>query len=127
MTLKERALYHQIHPIKLATDIVSSVVSLYLLWNHIVAAGLLVHFVPPVIASAALVRYANLDRQAQLPFGRYVLRHMTRTIEVIRLFGDLVTILGAWEHDLLLIAAGYAVIVGAWCSGLLPSAKRAAR
>jgi hypothetical protein len=127
MTPKERALYHQIHPLKLATDIISSVVSLYLLWDHMVAAGLLVHFVPPVIASVALTRYADLDRQAQSPFGRYVARHMTRMIEAIRLFGDLVTILGAWEHDALLIAAGYAVIVGAWCNGLLPSKKRAAR
>ncbi len=127
MTLKERALYHQIHPLKLATDIVASVASLYLLWEHMIAAGLFVHFVPPVIASAALIRYANLDAQAQSPFGRYVARHMTRTTEAIRLFGDLVTMLGAWEHDPLLIAAGYAVIVGAWCNGLLPSAKRAAR
>lgn len=126
MTPKERALYHQIHPLKLATDIVASVVSLYLLWRQDLAAGLLVHFVPPLIASAALLRFADLDKQAQSAFGRYVARHMTRMIEGIRLFGDLVTVLGAWQQDALLIVLGYAVVVAAWCNGLLPSAKRAA-
>jgi hypothetical protein len=126
MTLKERALYHQIHPLKLATDILTALVSLYLLWQQMFAVGLLVHFVPPVIASTLLIRYANLDKQAQSPFGRYVARHMTRTVEAVRLFGDLATVLGAWLHDPLLIALGFVVIVAAWCNGLLPSAKRTA-
>ena len=125
MTRKERVLYHQIHPLKLTTDIVASVVSLYLLWQQMLAAGLLVHFIPPVIASALLLRYADLDRQAQSAFGRYIARHMTRTVEAIRFFGDLVTVLAAWQHDVLLMALGFAVIVGAWCNGLLPSARHA--
>jgi len=126
MTPKERALYHQIHPLKLATDIVSSVVSLYLVWQHMFAAGLVVHFVPPIVASALLLRYANLDKQAESALGRYVARNMTRMIEAIRLFGDLVTLLGAWQHDVLLIVLGFAVVIGAWCNGLLPSAKKGA-
>ena len=126
MTPKERVLYHQIHPLKLGTDILASIVSLYLLWQHMLAAGLLVHFIPPVLASALLLRYGSFDKQAQSPFGRYVARTMTRTIEAIRLFGDLVTLLGAWQHDALLIVLGFAVVIGAWCNGLLPSAKRAA-
>ena len=34
MTLKEKALYHQIHPLKLSTDILAAAVSLYLFWVH---------------------------------------------------------------------------------------------
>jgi hypothetical protein len=127
MTLKERVLYHQIHPLKLATDIGASIVSLYLFWQHMLAAALLVHFIPPIVVSAALLRYGSFDQQAQSPFGRYIARHMTHMIEAVRLFGDLVTILGAWEHDALLIVLGYAIVIGAWCNGLLPSAKRAAK
>lgn len=126
MTRKERVLYHQIHPLKLATDILASVVSLYLMWQQLFAAGLLVHFVPPIVASALLLRYGSFEAQAQSLFGHYVARNMTRTIEAIRFFGDLVTLLGAWQQDILLIALGYAVVIGAWCNGLLPSAKRTA-
>jgi hypothetical protein len=76
MTAREKALYHQIHPLKLDSR-----------------------------------------------FGRYVARHMTRMTEAVRLFGDIVTILGAWYHDWLLIVAGFVLILGAWSNGLLPSAR----
>jgi hypothetical protein len=121
MPLKERALYHQIHPAKLATDGLASIVSLYFFWQHQLSIALALHFIPPVIASGLLVRYAALEQYRDSPFGRYVARHMTRTIEAVRLFGDLVTIMGAWGHDWLLLAAGFAVVAGAWCNGLLPS------
>jgi hypothetical protein len=49
---------------------------------------------------------------------------MTRTIEAVRLLGDVATLLGAWYHDVLLIAGGVIVIVGAWCNGLIPSKQR---
>jgi hypothetical protein len=34
MNLKEKCLYHQIHPLKLFTDIGAAFGSLYLLWRH---------------------------------------------------------------------------------------------
>ena len=58
MTLKERALYHQIHPLKLGTDILASIVSLYFFWQHELLIALALHFLPPIIMSALLVRYA---------------------------------------------------------------------
>ena len=124
MTLKEKALFHQIHPLKLATDILAAAGSLYFFWLHRLMPGLVLHFVPPLIASALLIRYADLEMLRQSDFGRYVGRNMTRMIEGFRLFGDLVMILGAWFHNLLLLSAGLLVIVGAWCSGFLPSITR---
>ena len=121
MTLKEKALYHQIHPLKLSTDILAAVVSLYLFWLHKPLPALLLHFGPPVIASALLIRYADLEPLKESGFGHYVGRTMTRTIEGIRLFGDMVMILGAWLHDGLLLSAGLLIVVGGWCNGLLPS------
>jgi hypothetical protein len=124
MTLKEKALYNQIHPLKLSTDILAAAVSLYFFWLHQLLPALMVHFVPPLIASALLIRYADLEPIKQSVFGRYIGRSMTRTIESIRLFGDLVMVVGVWVHDLLLLSAGLLVIIGAWCSGLLPSNTR---
>jgi hypothetical protein len=124
MTLKEKALYNQIHPLKLSTDILAAAVSLYFFWLHQLLPALVVHFVPPLVASALLIRYADLEPFKQSAFGYYIGRNMTRTIESIRLFGDLAMVIGAWLHDVLLMSAGLLVIIGAWCSGLLPSKKR---
>ena len=69
MTFKEKMLIHQIHPAKLATDLLAAAVSLYFFWQHQLATGLAVHFLPPVIASSLLVRYAALEPYQQSPFG----------------------------------------------------------
>jgi hypothetical protein len=121
MTPKEKSLYHQIHPAKLATDIAASVISLYFFWQHQLVPALAIHFVPPLVASLLLVRFGALEPLRDSAFGRYVKRNMTRVIEMVRLFGDVVTMFGAWYHDWMLIAAGFAVILGAWANGLLPS------
>ena len=106
MTLKEKALYNQIHPLKLSTDILAAAISLYLFWIHQPLPALLLHFLPPLLASWLIIRYVDLKPQKDSSFGRYVAASMTRTIEGVRLFGDLV------------------MIFGAWCNGLLPSRKR---
>lgn len=117
MRLRERALYHQIHPAKLATDILASVVSLWLFWHHRLWLGLAVHFIPPVVASAALLRWAELENIAHSRLGRYVHRYMNRTVEAVRLAGDLVTAAGAWFHSPATIAAGLLIVAMAWLSG----------
>jgi hypothetical protein len=124
MTLKEKALYNQIHPLKLSTDILAAAVSLYLFWVHQPLPALVLHFVPPLAASWLIIRYVDLEPQKDSALGHYVAANMTRTIEAVRLFGDLVMIFGAWRNDPKLIALGLLVIVGAWCNGLLPSKVR---
>lgn len=46
MTLQEKILYHQIHPIKLLTDWAAGFVLLYFFWERQLLAGLLVALVP---------------------------------------------------------------------------------
>jgi hypothetical protein len=126
MTLAEKALYHQIYPLKLGTDIAAFVVSLFVFWQHRLIAGLLLHFAPPIIASALVIRFVDLGPQKNSRFGRYVARMMTRPIEGLRLAGDIVSVFGAWYHSGLVIAAGLAIVLAAWLSGLVTSPRRPA-
>ena len=124
MTLREKALYHQIHPAKLATDILAEPVSLYFFWTHQLWLGLATHFAPPILASALVVRFADLEPLKDSPLGRYVGRHMTRAVEAARFTGDLVMVAGAWLRAPWLIALGLAVVAAAWLSGRRPSPSR---
>ena len=119
MTFSEKVLYHQIHPAKLATDIGAEVVSLYFLWQHQLVLGLATHFTPPVVASALLVGFGRFEAQKNSRFGRYVAWHMTRTVEAVRLSGDIVMVLGAWFRSPVWIAAGLLIVIAAWASGPL--------
>jgi hypothetical protein len=49
--------------------------------------------------------------------GVYVSRMMTRTVEAIRLVGDLVMVFGAWHRSVVTIVAGLIVVLAAWASG----------
>ena len=119
MTFAEKALFHQIHPLKLGTDILAEVVSLYFLWRHQLVIGLVTHFVPPILASALLISLADLERQRTSPLGGYISWHMTRSMEGLRLGGDIVMVVGAWLRQPLVIVAGLLVVLGAWSSGRL--------
>ena len=126
MTLREKALYHQIHPAKLATDILAEPISLYFFWRHDLALGLATHFLPPIIASALVMRFADLEPLKASPLGRYIGRHMTRTVEAARLAGDLVMVAGAWLRSPWLIALGLAIVAAAWLSGQIATGARKA-
>jgi hypothetical protein len=119
MNLAEKSLYHQIHPAKLATDIGAEIVSLYLLWQHLLIAGLVSHFAPPIMASLLVMQFADLERYKHSRLGRYVGRMMTATIQATRLIGDVVMVFGAWVHVPLVILAGLAIVIAAWLSGLV--------
>jgi hypothetical protein len=119
MTLKEKILYHQIHPWKLAVDIGCEPVSLYFFWQHNLLVGLATHLIPPVVASLLVIRYGHLEATKSSRVGAYLRHHMTRTVEGVRLAGDIVMVLGAWFHHPSLIASGLALVVVAWCSGMI--------
>jgi hypothetical protein len=120
MTLRERALYHQIHPAKLAVDWSAGIVSAVLLWQHRLVAGLLWGVVPPLVASAPFLLGcldATLTRYRTSALGRHVARSMTRAMVGLRLIGLLGLWLGAWRRQPLIIALGLALVVAAWVRG----------
>jgi hypothetical protein len=117
MTLRERALYHQIHPAKLAVDILSEPVSLYFFWRHALWLGLATHFLPAIAASALVMTFVDFEPLKASRLGRYIGRHMTRAVEGARLAGDLVMVAGAWLRLWPLFPLGIAIVAGAWLSG----------
>ncbi len=62
MNFKEKSLYHQIHSVKLATDISTSIISFLFFWGRQIYLGLLTGTIPSVIASVLIIRYVNLEK-----------------------------------------------------------------
>ena len=123
MEPRERILYHQIHPLKLATDMVTAFGAAVLLWGHHLASGLTLGLLPPLVVSAVLLRWGDLESYRSSGFGRYVSTFMTRRVELARLAGMLPVWLGAWWRSPITILAGTVWIVGCWLWGLRRSAS----
>ncbi len=119
MDLRERILYHQIHPLKLSADVVSGMAALFLLWSHDLTLGLLVAFLPPIAASGLVLRYADLERHRRSSFGRYMQRYMTGSTQGVRLVGNAVMMVGAWYHMAWALVLGLVLVLLAWLRGIL--------
>jgi hypothetical protein len=119
MNIREKALYHQIHPIKLFTDISTSLMSLYLFWQGELATGLLIGVVPSIVVSLAMVRFANLDGFKRSSFGRYITKYMTTRMQALRLAGQVVVWAGALYHLAPLVVLGFLMILLGWVRGKL--------
>lgn len=120
MTREERVLYHQIHPFKLAVDWGSGLVALLLFWYGQGVLGLIVGFVPPPLASWAVINRRDVEALRDTAFGRYAWRFMRRrAISLGRMFGYLVALIGAFYHLPFLIPAGLLAILASWTYGLV--------
>jgi hypothetical protein len=117
MTRSERLLYHQVHPLKLLTDITTSFASSWLLWREAWGMAALVAFLPSIVVSALLIWGADLEPWARTPIGRYVARFMTRRVEALRFAGQLVMWAGAALHIVWLLPLGLAIVVFGWLKG----------
>lgn len=118
MNFNEKVLYHQIHPVKLAADVGGSLVSTYLMWRRRFAWAMLAAFVPAVVASVSVIRYADLERRKHSRFGRYMRRYMDRRdLDAWRFFGQVVIWVGAWHRAGKVVPIGWAIVVAAWTSG----------
>ncbi len=125
MNRTEKLLYHQIHPAKLATDWVCGLLSLIPFWNHEPMFGVLLAFVPSFAASYLMVRYVDVSAYKRTRFGTYMAKHMSGTMQFVRMFGFILMILGAWYHDALVIVLGLALILLAWLNGYFSESIRA--
>jgi hypothetical protein len=119
MPFADKLLYHQIHPLKLATDIAAAFGSLYPFWQHRLWLGLAVAVIPCVIASILVMRYADLEWLKGSAFGVYIGRSMTPAMQALRLAGFVVMALGAWFHTPLAILFGIVIVLAAWLKGAL--------
>ena len=125
MDRRESVLYHQIHPLKLAVDWGTGCAALYLLWRRRPVIALAIGFVPSILVSALLLRFADpaglagLDRLRALAFGRYVRRYMTPAMQALRLVGFAIMAAAAWSHRAWLISAGLATTLLAWARGVI--------
>jgi hypothetical protein len=119
MTPQEKALYHQIHPLKLFTDISAEVISLYLFWKRKLLAGLLVIFLPPIIASLLIMRWADLEPYKRSAFGKYFRMYMTPLVVSLRVLGTVITHLGAWYRKPLLLPLGLGLVMLGWLRGVI--------
>ena len=114
MDTRERVLYHQIHPAKLLTDWTTAAVTCVLFWKHHLLAGLLLGLIPSLVATWALLRWADLEPYRTSRVGRYVERHMTRAMEGLRLVGMVVVWVGSWYHLPGAMVLGLLVILAGW-------------
>ena len=114
---KDELVLHQAHWAKLAADGTASIVSLVLIWTGHRIVGLIVHFVTPAVASAALLR-VDTSRLRSTRRGRYVLKHMPPVAQAVRLAGDALMTVGAWRRCGPLIVAGAVIVIAGWSQGL---------
>ena len=119
MDWAEKSLYHQIHPLKLLTDGGVTLPALYLLWNRRPLTAFLVAFIPPALASYAIMTYADLEPYKRSAAGRYVKKYMTRQMQIVRLAGAGVMMLGGWLHKPWMFPAGLLIILFGWFRGLV--------
>ena len=119
MDAQEKALYHQIHPLKLATDISAEIISLYFFWQRKLIIGCIAAIGPPIVTSTLLMRWANLEPYKQSAFGRYIRTSMSSLSVSLRIAGTIVTHIGAWYRRPWLIPLGFGLVLLGWLRGLL--------
>ena len=120
MDFREKKLYHQIHPLKLATDVGVMPPAVYFLWNHRILPAVMIAFMPPMLVSAVMMKWTpDLEGLKRSALGRYVRAHMTPAIEVARLLTLIPMAYGGWVHDFRFIALGFVILVLVWCNGFI--------
>lgn len=120
MTSDEKRLYHQIHPVKLTTDVTTAFASTYLLWKQLLIHAILLAIVPSIVVSIVLINTVSLQRYKDSTFGRYLSKYMdSRIIDTVRFCGFFLMMIGGWYHLAWLISIGFAIIIVCWSRGLL--------
>src|SRR5262249_54010816 len=119
MTPQEKQLYHQIHPLKLATDISAEIISLYLFWKRKLIPGIIAALIPAIIASALIMNLADLEKYKQSPLGKYIHTYMTPGAVGLRILGTVVSHLGAWYRKPALLPLGWTLVLLGWLRGRL--------
>lgn len=118
MNLPEKNLYQQIHPARLLSDWATGLYACYLLWQQEIIAAVVLAFIPSLIVSLIIVRFVDLEKVKNSPFGRYYKRTYNKTVDIIRFGGFVVMAGGSWSHSFPAVGIGLAIIIGTWTYGL---------
>jgi hypothetical protein len=119
MEFQDKQKYQEIHPVKLATDISTAALAVYLFWQHSLISGIIVAIVPSVIVTLIIIKWVPLEGYRRSALGRYIDRYMTSAMRLLRLTGLVAMVIGAWYHVAVLIPLGLVVILLGWLRGIL--------
>jgi hypothetical protein len=122
--MREKQLYHQVHPLKLATDITAAIISTYFFWFHDIWLALGWMFLPPIIVSTIMLLTMDFTRIKESAVGRYLAWEMTPAMQALRLAGTIPMVIGAWYHQWWAIALGVLVVLFGWLRGLIFPPRR---
>ena len=123
MNLPEKNLYQQIHPARLIADWATGLYACYLLWQQELVTAMIVAFIPSLIISLIIVRFGDLEKIKNSPFGRYYKRTYNKSIDIIRFGGFVIMAGGSWGQSYQAVGAGLSIIIGTWTYGLFSSKK----
>ena len=127
MSFRERVLYHQIHPIKLMTDVLVTIPAGFFFWEHKLIAAITISLGPPLIVSGViLLSRMDLEHYKRSVLGQYLAVYMTSIVEAVRLLGFAIAAIGFWFHNIWLVLVGFLIVVLAWLRGLLAPKRRSA-
>ncbi|MDP1676375.1 MAG: hypothetical protein Q8L88_05860 [Bacteroidota bacterium] len=118
MTLLEKNLYQQIHPVRLITDWSSGLYACYLFWNQLLIEGLVAAFIPSLIVSLVILRFTDLEKLKNSKFGRYYKRIYNKTVDFTRFGGFVVMAAGSWSQSIQIAGVGLIIIIGTWTYGM---------
>ena len=118
LTLAEQLLYHQIHPIKVFSDVATAVVALDLFWRHLLGPGLVIGCAVPILVSAALIGEIDLEPYRRSAMGAYLRRFMPSSVNALRFFGVALAFYAAWHHVPAGIVGGLALTAVCWANGI---------
>lgn len=123
MELSDRVLVHQIHPLKLGVDWGTAFLAAWCFWRHHPVLAVVTGFLPSILTSLALIKWADLGPYRTSAVGRRLARGMTPRIEGARLVGLLPFWGGAWVHLPFPMIAGIVWILACWGWALRPRAR----
>jgi hypothetical protein len=114
LSLREKLLYHHIHPAKMSVDVVAAIAAAVLLWQQHLLRAIAVGIVLPLAASAIVLTFADLGKLTQSRLGVYAGRNMTPAMEAAKIVGVFLSWGGAWYRSVMVCILGLLVIALAW-------------
>ncbi len=123
MLYHEKLEYSQIHPLKLGVDIGCTFIALFFVWEHDWVKGAITAFIPSMLMSMYVIKYADLEPLKKSRLGHYIHGYMTKQIEWTRTAGLLIAAGGAWMNDVSVLGIGLIVILATWLAGLFMPKK----